>query len=266
MYPELFHIGSFTIYSYGFFIMMGTLLAYFYAVHQAKKIDIQSEKIAEMIVYIFIASFVGGKVFLWFSDWNYYMQNPSKMIELSGSGFVFYGSFIFSIITLLLFFKHNKINRLAMFDIIAIGATFVHGLGKIGCFLAGCCNGKICSASMGVIYSNPLSKAIPLNTSLYPVQLYDAAIIFSCTLLLLFLKSKNRFQGKLILVYAIFYSVGRFFTEFLRGDEDRGFIFNGLLSQSQFFSIIIIIVSMFFLFKKQKLKRFNINLLPKHHI
>ncbi len=257
MYPELFHIGSFTIYSYGFFIMMGTLLAYFYAAHQAKKINIQSEKIAEMVVYIFIASFIGGKVFLWFSDWNYYMKNPSKMIELSGSGFVFYGSFIFSIFTLLLFFKRNKINRSAMFDIIAVGGTFVHGLGKIGCFLAGCCNGKICSASMGVIYTNPLSKAQPLNTPVYPVQLYDAAIIFSCTVLLLFLKNKNMFQGKLILVYAIWYSVGRFFTEFLRGDDDRGFLFNGLLSQSQFVSIIIILVSVLFLFNTKTKKQLN---------
>lgn len=243
MYPELFHFGSFTIYGYGFCIMLGAFIAYWYAVREGKHLNIHPEKMAEMAFYIFIASYAGGKVFLWFSDWGYYMNHPAKMFALSGNGFVFYGSFIFSILTLRWFFKRNQFKAGVMYDILAVSGTIVHGFGKIGCLLAGCCHGKVCTPALGIIYSNPKSQANPLNMPLYPVPVIDALILFSCTLLLLYIKRRKQFDGQLMLIYGLFYGAGRFFTEFLRGDDDRGFI--GPLSQSQWVSLVIISICLF---------------------
>ena len=167
MFPELFTIGSFTIYSYGFCIMVGVLLAYLYISKNAKsELGLESEKISEMILYIIIASVVGGKVFLYLADLPRYLADPSQMFEGFGSGFVFYGSFIFAVPTLYWFFKKNKISVLPMLDITAIGGTIVHGMGKIGCFLSGCCHGKVCNAPFGVVFSHPETNAEPINTPL----------------------------------------------------------------------------------------------------
>jgi phosphatidylglycerol---prolipoprotein diacylglyceryl transferase len=50
---------------------------------------------------------------------------------------------------------------------------------------------------------------------------------------------QKKFDGELILTYTLLYAVGRFFLEYLRGDIDRGFLFNGLFSTSQFIALIL---------------------------
>lgn len=148
------------------------------------------------------------------------------------------------------FFRINKFKSAAVFDILAVTVTLVQGFGKIGCFMAGCCHGKVCSASFGVTFTHLKSQA-PLNRPLYPVQLIDAAIIFSCLILILMFRNRPYFSGKLMLVYGIVYGSGRFITEFLRGDEGRGYW--GALSQSQWISIAIVGICLYFFFKKSAL-------------
>jgi phosphatidylglycerol---prolipoprotein diacylglyceryl transferase len=246
MHPELFTIGSFTVYSYGFCIMVGVILAYFFISKNAKKeLGVDSEKISEMVLYVIIASVIGGKVFL-------YLASPADMLKDFGSGFVFYGSFLFAIPTLIWFYRKNKIPALKMLDITAIGGTIVHGMGKIGCFLSGCCHGKVCNAAFGVVFNHPDTSAEPMHVPLYPVQLIDAFMIFSIGILLLFVKKKKQFDGQLLLLYAILYGIGRFFTEFLRGDADRGTVFNGVMSHSQFIGLCMALIGSFFYFKLHK--------------
>ncbi len=247
MYPKLFDIGSFSVYSYGFCIMLGVILAYLYISKTAKKeLNIEPDKVSEMIIYVLLASVVGGKFFLVLADLPHYLANPNEIFKDFGSGFVFYGSFIFAIPTLLWFFKRNKLPALKMLDIAAIGGTIVHGLGKIGCFMSGCCHGKVCNNAFGVVFSHPETNAEPINTPLYPVQLIDSLMILSIGILLIFLKRNKKFDGQLLLLYAILYGIGRFFTEFLRGDEGRGNI--GILSHSQFIGLIMAILGLSFYF------------------
>jgi phosphatidylglycerol---prolipoprotein diacylglyceryl transferase len=241
MYPILAQFGSIKIYSYGFCIMLGALAAYFYALKQGKKNNISQDTISEMALLIIFAAYAGGKVFLWFEDINYYLSHPAKMFALSGSGFVFYGSFIFCIIGLLIFFKIKKIKPAPMFDILAVSTALVHGFGKVGCLLAGCCHGKVCPPQFGIMYHNNLSQANPLHTPLYPVQLYDAFFILCAALFLIWYNKRKKFNGELMLWYIFIYGTARFFTEFLRGDEERGFVYG--LSNSQWVSIVLLIVS-----------------------
>ncbi|MES2780488.1 MAG: prolipoprotein diacylglyceryl transferase [Bacteroidota bacterium] len=258
MHPILFDFGSIQVYSYGFCIMLGALLAYFYALKQSSTIGLTKDHVSEMTLLIIVASYVGGKVFLWFSDWNYYMEHPKKMIELNGNGFVFYGSFIFCITSLFAFFRFRKVKPAPAFDVLAVCTAIVHGFGKIGCFMAGCCHGKICSPALGVVYHNPLSQAHPLDTPLYPVPLMDATIIFGAALFLMWYGKRKQFAGELMLWYIFIYATARFGTEFLRGDEDRGFI--GPLSQSQWVSIgLLIAAGLMYVFLKKR------SAAPTHH-
>jgi phosphatidylglycerol---prolipoprotein diacylglyceryl transferase len=241
MHPILFDFGPIQVYSYGFCIMLGALLAYFYALKQSATVGLTKDHVSEMTLLIILSAYVGGKVFLWFSDWDYYMQHPKKMIELNGSGFVFYGSFIFCITSLFAFFRFRKVKPAPAFDVLAVCTAIVHAFGKIGCLMAGCCHGKVCSAAIGIVYHNPLSQAHPLDTPLYPVPLVDATIILGAAFFLMWYGKRKKFAGELMLWYIFIYATARFFTEFLRGDDDRGFI--GPLSQSQWVSIGLLIAA-----------------------
>jgi len=241
LYPELFHIGSLTIYSYGFFILIGVIVAYFFVKKNAGVYQLNSEKVSELFLWCIAGVFGGGKLFFFFEKPGYYASHFSEFLTDLGSGFVFYGSFLTTIPILIWWFRKNKLPVWDMFDLVGIGGAFVHAFGKIGCFMAGCCHGKVCHNSWGVIFSDPKSHAEPLNTALYPVQLWDSAIIFLAIICMLYLKKRKHFSGQLFLIYGLWYALGRFITENYRGDEERGYLFNGALSHSQFIAILVFV-------------------------
>ena len=56
---------------------------------------------------------------------------------------------------------------------------------------------------------------------------------------LLQLRRRRQFDGEMILAYTLLYAIARFVLEFFRGDADRGFVFGGLLSTSQFIAVLL---------------------------
>lgn len=253
MHPILFEIGSFTIYTYGFCIAIGALLGLSYMTWQGKKqFGLSFDTTNSLFIFIVLAAIAGGKVFFFFEDPVYYLKNLNKLF--TGSGFVFYGSFLFAVPVMLWFFRRHKIPTLAMLDVMAIVTCIVHGFGRIGCFMAGCCHGKPTESIVGIMFTNPVCQAEPLNTALHPTQLYEAGLIFSLLMLLYSLKTRKQFNGQLFLLYLIIYALGRAVLEIFRGDVARGFIISDWLSHSQFISMIIIVVAGICYFRLSKKK------------
>lgn len=251
MHPILFEVGSITIYSYGFFIALGAVLGLIYMARQGNKsFGTTYEKSNSLFIYIVISAYVGGKVFFFFENPSFYIHNFGKLF--TGNGFVFFGSLLFAIPTMLWFFKRNKIPTLPMLDVMAIVTCIVHGFGRIGCFMSGCCHGKPTDSFLSVIFTNPVCQAEPLNTPLHPTQLYESGFIFALMGALLLLRRNKKFDGQLFLSYLIAYSIGRSLLEFLRGDEERGYIIQDILSHSQFISIIVIVGALYFYVKLKR--------------
>lgn len=209
-----------------------------------KQFGLSFDKCNTLFLLIVVGAIIGGKIFLIFENFSYYTSNPSML--LSGSGFVFYGSLLTCIPLMLWFFKRNKVPFWAMLDLMAIVTCILHACGRIGCFMAGCCYGLPTDSFFGVIFINPVCQAEPLNTSLHPTQLYEAAYIFTLLIILVFLKNKRQFEGQLFLVYLVLYATGRAVIELFRGDIQRGFIIQDYLSNSQFISLLIIAGATYF--------------------
>lgn len=148
-----------------------------------------------------------------------------------------------------------------MLDVMAVVTCIVHGCGRIGCFMAGCCYGKPTDSFFGVTFTNPVCQAEPLNTALHPTQLYEAVLIFSLMTGLIILKSKKKFDGQIFLIYLITYAFGRGVLELFRGDIQRGFIVENVLSNSQFISLIVISVAIFFYIRLKR--KSNLHTLKK---
>src|SRR5690606_22083781 len=126
-----------------------------------------------------------------------------------------------------------------MLDIMAVTTCIVHIFGRIGCFMAGCCYGKVTTGFLGVVFSDPACKAKPLGEPLHPTQLYEASFILIVMIFLLWVRDKKRFHGQLFLSYLALYAVGRFSIEYVRGDIGRGFIIDDILSHSQFIALMV---------------------------
>jgi phosphatidylglycerol:prolipoprotein diacylglycerol transferase len=236
-----------TIYSYGLMIGIGVLVSFFVSLKLAKKkgYNIDSDQLSGLFLWVILAAFVGGKLFFYFEDFQKYWNEPSLMLELSGGGFVFYGSLIFSIPVIILWVRNKKLPVRGFLDIIAFIAPLLQSFGRVGCFLAGCCHGEVCHNALGVTFTDPDSLAKPLNVPLYPTQLFDIGINLSIILFLLWFRKRQQFEGQLMLIYIALYAVGRSVNELFRGDEERGYIFDGLLSHSQFIAVVLFVIVVF---------------------
>lgn len=253
MYPELFTIGSNTIYSYGVLIAIGAAIGYFYTSSRAKKeLGIPTDKIQTLAILIILAAFIGGKVLFYLEKPGFYFNPPSNMLKNFRTGFVFYGSLLFVIPTVIWYFRKNKLPVWPMLDIVAITATIVHFFGRLGCFFAGCCYGTHTDSSLAVTFTHEASKAKDLHTPLHPTQLYEATLIAVIFVILNMFKRHQRFRGQLFLVYIMLYAIGRAVIENFRGDIRRGFIIDDVLSHSQFISLILVGLVLFFYFRLSK--------------
>jgi phosphatidylglycerol---prolipoprotein diacylglyceryl transferase len=239
VHPILFEIGSIKIYTYGFMIAVGVVAGVAYMAMRGKReVGLTFDQANNLFLLIFLAAFVGGKVFLFFENPSRYWSAPRDL--LTGSGFVFYGSFLFAVPTMLWYFKKQKLPALQMLDIMAITTCLVHMFGRVGCFFAGCCYGKITESFIGVVFTDPVCQANPLNTPLIPTQLLEAGYIFVIMVGLLFIRERKQFNGQLFLLYLMLYATGRFVLEYWRGDISRGFVIENILSNSQFIALCIL--------------------------
>jgi len=250
MHPELFsfHLpfGSLqvTIYSYAFCIAFGTLLAVIYTKWQAKK-TLKITLSNNFFYLVFIAGFIGGKLFLFLEKPMHYIQNPKSFLNFFSGGFVFYGSFICTVVFIIWYLNKQKISVLPILDILAIATTIVHVIGRIGCYFAGCCFGKPTNSFLGIVF--PTTNSTPVH----PSQLYEVISILLIMIGLFIIKKNKQFIGQVFLSYVILYAIARSILELFRGDK-RGFIIEQYLSHSQFIAICLTIIVCHFYYKLNK--------------
>jgi len=240
--------ASITIYWYGFMIAIGAIAAISYVAYEAKKqYNLKLEDVNTLFIILIIAAVVGGKVFYFFENPSYYISNLGSL--MTGRGFVFYGSFLFTIPTMWVFFRIHKLPAYGMLDIMGITTCIVHIFGRIGCFMAGCCHGKPYDGAWSVVYTDPLSLG-PLDTPIHPTPLYSAAMIAIILVILLRIKKRQVFSGQIFISYLILYATGRGVIEIFRGDVSRGFIIESYLSHSQLISLLFIVAASILYYKR----------------
>ncbi len=127
-------------------------------------------------------------------------------------------------------------------DIAAASVAAGHAVGRVGCFLAGCCWGSACEQPWAVTFTDPRAHelvGVPLGVAMHPVQLYEAGAEFLTAGLLVLMISRRwyRFHLEPGLTYLLVYGVVRFGLEFLRDDPRGG---AGLLSTSQWIALAVI--------------------------
>ena len=98
-------------------------------------------------------------------------------------------------------------------------------VGRLGCFMAGCCYGKPTQVAWAVTFTDPaaaLNVGTPLGVPLHPTQLYES--LAGLVILVVLLATERRgkpYPGRTFWQFVLLYGVSRFVIEFFRGD-DRG--------------------------------------------
>lgn len=230
MHIELFHIGPFTVYTYGLMIAIGILAAFYVAEKRGPKLGIDTSHLEKMTLTVLVFGFLFSKILYALTRWNEIVADPSILWSLS-EGWVVYGGIIGGLAGGLVYCHYTHQNFLKWFDFLIPEVALAQGFGRIGCFFAGCCYGM--EVPWGVVF--PADSLAPAGVPLLPTQLISSICDFALFFILLWIARRKKFNGEVGAWYLILYSVGRFILEFFRGDLVRGAV--GSLSTSQFISI-----------------------------
>ena len=241
MHPVLVRFGPLTIHTYGVLVAAGFLLGLALAVKQAKKEGIPQERIIDIGFYVLVAAIIGSRLLFVAVNAGHYLKHPLDIFKIWEGGLVFYGGLILAIPSALWYIRKHNLDAWRITDIFAPSLAIGHAVGRIGCFAAGCCYGRLAELPWAVTFHDPECLATT-GVPLHPTQLYESAGEFLNFLILITLRRYQSFKGQLFWTYILLYSVLRFAVEFFRGDEARGYLFGGI-SVSQGISVIMGVVA-----------------------
>ncbi len=242
---------------------MGFFFGFLLALKKAKRDKLDEDSMYSLIIIIVIMALVGGRVFYIILNWKDFLQNTSAYI-LSREGFVFLGGFTFAAISALSYTALKKLPVWRYADVFAPSIAFGHALGRLGCFLNGCCYGKVGHGFLAMVF--PYDSVAGYYHPYEPViatQLISSLANFSIFVFLSLVYRNKKFDGQIFFLYFITYSIFRFIIEFIRGDylQNQYYMFNLTISQLTgiflFFSGLI----MYFYLKNKKQNE-NISQMP----
>jgi len=242
MYPKLLELGPVVFHSYGLFLAIAFIAGIWITSRNARKEGISADSVWNLGLVVLCATLVGCKLLMLITDFSYYAANPREIFSLTTlrSMGVFYGGLLLALAAAAWYLRKRRLPAWKVADYAAPGIALGQVIGRLGCFMAGCCYGAPTNVPWAVRFTNPYTienMGTPFNVPLHPVQVYEslgALLIFG---FLMWRLLRRHITGHIILEYLGLYAVLRFIIEFFRAD-DRGEIFNGLLSTSQFIAVV----------------------------
>ena len=250
MHPIIAKIGPLYIYSYGLMVALGFAAAILLTYTHSSEFGIDKDKIIDFGIVVLLAGILGARVLYILINLKYYIIHPLESINVTKGGLVWYGGFIFGILAGIFFAKKNNIDFWSGGDLFAPFIALAQGIGRIGCFLNGCCYGS-------EVPSNYIfSVAFPGESIFrHPTQVYSSLSLLLLFVILRLWQKKRRFTGEIFLGYVMLYSLTRFCLEFIRGDNPK--ILSGL-TMSQLISIPVFVICLaIFMYRLFQWKRIS---------
>jgi phosphatidylglycerol:prolipoprotein diacylglycerol transferase len=255
MFPRLFQIGSFSQSTYGVLVALAFLAALSLISRLARRAGLNSDRVVNLGILCGVSAIIGAKIMMFLVDIPY-MRNPGEIFSIASlqAGGVFYGGLIAALIAAVVYMRRHALPPLPTADVFAPGIALGHGIGRLGCFAAGCCWGLPTDLPWGVTFTNPVAQqlvGVPLGIRLHPTQLYESAAEFIIFGVLYWRIGKPHRPGAIISLYLILYSAVRFAVEFVRSHEQPN-PFGGPLNTSQYISLALMAVGATYFVRSRK--------------
>lgn len=252
MFPYIYVFGR-TVPVYALVGLAGLLLGGFIAYFRGKRYGapVTSDDALFMYIYGAMGMLVGAKLFSVLqnlpgviNDIGLLFSDPALFFgRYINAGLVFYGGLLGAVAGAVIYAKQYRVALWPCFAVLIPLVPLVHAVGRIACFMAGCCYGTETDSVFGITATDGLTRL--------PVQLFESAVNLALFAVLSAVSFSRRGDGRTVTgLYFIMYAAARFTLEFFRGDAARGFI--GVLSVGQAVSILIFAAGICLLYCRKK--------------
>ncbi len=171
MHPYLIEIPlpggrTFPVASYGFMILCGFLLCLWLLQRRGRRMGIDPVALFDTAVLGLIGGIVGARAFYVVHYWEFFADQPIHILFLHEGGLSFFGGLMGGIAGLLGSIWKKGLPLRATLDLGASLLPLGHAVGRMGCFLNGCCFGKVTDGPLGVRFPGLLREGSSLNPML----------------------------------------------------------------------------------------------------
>ena len=240
--PVAFTVFGIDVRWYGIFIACGMLCAALLAYYRAPRHGIEKDRVLDGVLIGIPMGVLGARLYYVVFSWDYYSQHLSQILNIRGGGLAIHGGLIFGLGTAVILCLRWKIKPLNALDLVVPGVAIAQAIGRWGNYFNQEAHGG----------PTDLPWAIPVDGQMvHPTFLYESIWCLLLGLLLIFIDNRRHFEGQIVLLYGMLYSLERIFVESLRTDS----LMIGPFKQAQLFSaavILVCIIAYALLYRRQK--------------
>ena len=246
------HLGSLSIPTYYFIISFTCCVCVLWLYKRCESFRLSQKRAMDLSLIILVTGFIGARLtHILFEQPSYYLSHPIEVFYFWQGGFVFYGGALLAYLCALTYIKRLKFQFWVWHDALAPIAALGYAIGRLACFMTGCCYGKVCELP----WAFPL-KQLTLDgeqTKIllrHPTPLYASGLEILILLFLLWLERKKPRAGVVFSVWVLLHSTNRWMMEIFR-DDPRGPQFYGL-TLSMAISVILFITALWLLWDQRR--------------
>ncbi len=257
MLPTLIEIptsfGPMAVHTYGLLVTAAFCAAFVYIHVRVRQIGIMPDRMLGTYLAAFVGGLLGARIlYVVAVETEAFLANPLSVFAFTGGGFAIYGGIVGGAVAVVAYLVSQKLPIWKLGDIIWPAVLLGMGIGRLGCFFAGCCHGVVAHGFEGASVGLPggevwFSSGFPFlatefhsgagnvtrltDTPLYPTQLWAAATGIGASALLAWLWTKRQFDGQILALGLLIEPPFRILIEGFRSDH-RGYVFTWPISES----------------------------------
>jgi len=243
--PEIaFSIGPIDVRWYGLIITSAVLIGYAIAYWRVKSRGQDTEHLTNILIIALVSAIIGARLYYVLFSFSDYVSNPAEIFAIWHGGLAIHGALIGGILSTVLYTRYYGLNFWLWADLMIPSMILGQAIGRWGNYMNQEAFGSPTSLPWAIYISPARRPAEFVGFShFHPTFLYESIWNLLGFALLMYLSHRQRLRpkswptGSLLLVYGIYYSVGRGMIEGLRTDS----LMLGPIRVAQLISVIIVV-------------------------
>jgi phosphatidylglycerol:prolipoprotein diacylglycerol transferase len=249
------------VFGYGVMLFFAFLAAMNLAAWRARREKLDPELMYDLSLWIFIGGLVGARLFYVWQYWGVRVTTLLDIFKIWEGGIVFYGSVMGGVLAFFLYWWLRRFPLRATLDSLAPALALGIAIGRLGCFLNGCCYGDQCSLPWAVRFPGPrgtvpgsppwsdqlrhglIPQTAAWSLPVHPTQLYSALDGLVLWALVTAYYPLRKRDGEVMALLMVTYPITRFLIERLRNDEG---VFSAGMTVAQVISVLLLACGVLF--------------------
>lgn len=254
MHPYL-DLGFVQIHYYSICIFIAMLIGIFLVFREAKRQNIDENKIIDLLFYAIIIGIVGARLYFVIFHLDYYLNNPLNIFKIWEGGLAIHGGIIAALIFIYFYTKKKDLNLLKILDILVVALLIAQAIGRWGNFFNSEAHGPETTLETlnNLFVPEFVINGMQINGIYYLPTFYFESILCLLGFIIILIIRKKCKIGDLTAFYLVWYGLVRFYIESFRTDSLMFFDFK----IAQIVSIIMVIIGVVLFIKSRKNPKFR---------